>query len=83
MKKYIAILILISILLGIFSLKSLVNNSESKEVFIPVSDEYVTILKKDIFSLMMAYSEYIVDIEVIDNNEIYLKPRNCVAVIKN
>lgn len=72
MKKYIAITILIPILLGIFSLNSLVNNSESKEVFIPASDEYVTILKKDIFSLMMAYPEYIVDIEVKENNNIYL-----------
>ncbi|SNS52536.1 hypothetical protein SAMN05446037_101236 [Anaerovirgula multivorans] len=71
MKRYIIILILI--LIGIFSVKGISDFKQTtKKVSIALSKEYENTLKKDIFSLMMAYPEYILDIEVIDKNQVYL-----------
>lgn len=71
MKKNMIILILI--LLGGFSLALIPKLGKSAEkASIPSNIEYKDTLRKDLFSLMMAYPEYILDIEVIDNNQVYL-----------
>lgn len=71
MKKQLVIFILIAILISFFSIKAIINYRESKEVFLAPSGDYMRIQKQDIFSLMMAYPEHIVDIDVTDN-KVYL-----------
>ncbi|AKL94626.1 D-alanyl-D-alanine carboxypeptidase [Clostridium aceticum] len=71
MKKYIILLLLI--LIGIFSVKALSDFKKTTEIGSTyTSKEYAETLRKDLFSLMMAYPEYIVDIEVVNNDEVYL-----------
>ncbi|SNS27958.1 D-alanyl-D-alanine carboxypeptidase [Anaerovirgula multivorans] len=71
MKKYIVILIFI--LLGMFGVKTIfLFGKTAEKVSITSNEEYGKTLRKDLFSLMMAYPEYIVDIKVVDNNQVYL-----------
>ncbi|MDR5658843.1 M15 family metallopeptidase [Serpentinicella sp. ANB-PHB4] len=70
MKK---VYLFIIILVVFFPLRPLLNyHYTSDNVYNRFVDAYENIIKKDIFSLMMAYPEHIVDIEVVDGNEIYL-----------
>lgn len=71
MKRHIAIFILIAMLLGFFSVRTILNFRKSKETSIVLSNDYTETLKQDLFSLMMAYPEHIVDIDVADD-KVYL-----------
>lgn len=70
-KKILLLFIVLSMLLGMFFFKGFVNLRESERVSNISKDEYEKTLREDIFSLMMAYPDYIIDIEV-ENNKIYL-----------
>lgn len=68
MKKYIFILI---VLLGLAS-SFFFLHKKTTNVSISNYYDYETTLKQDIFSLMMAYPNYIVDLEVVDNSNVYI-----------
>lgn len=71
MKRY--ILILMSILIVICLVKTISYLGDTEKNTSVVSDKsYIITLKQDIFSLMMAYPEYIIDIEVTDGDKVYL-----------
>ncbi len=71
MKKYIIILVLI--LLAIFTAKEVLDfNKIAKKTSITLLEEYEKELKENLFSLMMAYPGHIIDIEVLDNSQVYL-----------
>ncbi|SCY44307.1 M15 family metallopeptidase [Alkaliphilus peptidifermentans] len=71
MKKYIKILLLI--LISVLLVKEVYDLRKSAVKGYTISKrEYIKTLKQDIFSLMMAYPEYILDIEVEDDNQVYL-----------
>ncbi|SET33985.1 D-alanyl-D-alanine carboxypeptidase [Natronincola peptidivorans] len=71
MKKYIIIPILF--LLGALSIKGIFFFRETTiEETITYQKEYEITLRQDLFSLMMAYPEYIIDIEVEEDHQVYL-----------
>ncbi|AOY77974.1 M15 family metallopeptidase [Clostridium formicaceticum] len=71
MKKYIVLFLLI--LIGTFSLKAISDFKKTTEIgSIYSSKEYAQTLRKDLFSLMMAYPKYIIDIEIVNNDQVYL-----------
>ncbi|QUH25247.1 M15 family metallopeptidase [Serpentinicella alkaliphila] len=69
-KKYTFFLLVIFGVFSVLTVHYIIGRTEKTSV--NSTYDYETTLKQDIFSLMLAYPEYIIDLEVVDSSKVYL-----------